>query len=264
MSKKIAIIGCGWLGFPLAKELTTKEYQVFGTTTSEHKLSQIANSGIIPVRLTVGTDHLEVTDGAIWSSDIFIIAIPPKVATQGPDYHIGQLKRLLSNIPKGAYVIYVSSTSVYPSSEGLYDESFSLDAENTGNSTLYQAEQLIADRGGRTIVRPGGLLGEDRVAGRYFSGKTIGGAKQPVNYIHQADAVGLITKIVEQEVNGIYNLVAPQHPSRSEVYAANSKKLGFAMPTFKDDGLRRIIDGSLISDKLNYTYRYPDPRNFHT
>ena len=40
MNNKIALIGCGWLGLPLAKSLLKKGYQVAGSTTSVEKLSQ--------------------------------------------------------------------------------------------------------------------------------------------------------------------------------------------------------------------------------
>ena len=36
---KIAIIGCGWLGLPLAKKLIKENFIVKGSTTSKEKIS---------------------------------------------------------------------------------------------------------------------------------------------------------------------------------------------------------------------------------
>lgn len=264
MSEKIVVVGCGWLGFPLAKVLVKKEYEVIGTTTSDQKHQQMSDQGVRPVVLQVSSDAAQTDDDAIWQADVFIIAIPPKVSAHGRDFHIGQVRAILERIPDSSRLVYVSSTSVYPSLAGKYDESSELSPENTGNSTLYECEQLISDRGQSAIVRCGGLMGEQRISGRYFAGKEVSGENQPVNYIHQSDAVALIAGIIENGITGTYNLVSPLHPTRSEVYQANSWKFGFAMPTFKDDGTQRVIDGTLIAGKLDYTFQYPDPRDFHS
>ncbi|MDC1274067.1 SDR family NAD(P)-dependent oxidoreductase, partial [Flavobacteriaceae bacterium] len=36
---KIGIIGCGWLGLPLAKSLISNNYKVKGSTTRKNKLT---------------------------------------------------------------------------------------------------------------------------------------------------------------------------------------------------------------------------------
>jgi len=46
LNKQIAVLGCGWLGFPLAISLIEKGYLVKGSTTSESKLSDLKSKGI--------------------------------------------------------------------------------------------------------------------------------------------------------------------------------------------------------------------------
>ncbi|PCH61795.1 MAG: hypothetical protein COC19_04240 [SAR86 cluster bacterium] len=48
LNKEISLLGCGWLGFPLAINLTRKGYNVKGSTTSESKLAKLKSNGIIP------------------------------------------------------------------------------------------------------------------------------------------------------------------------------------------------------------------------
>ena len=43
---KIGIIGCGWLGLPLAKEFVSNNYKVKGSTTTKEKLEILENEGI--------------------------------------------------------------------------------------------------------------------------------------------------------------------------------------------------------------------------
>ena len=50
--KKIAILGCGWLGLPLAKSLLSKGYKVKGSTTSESKLEILENAGVLPSKFS--------------------------------------------------------------------------------------------------------------------------------------------------------------------------------------------------------------------
>jgi nucleoside-diphosphate-sugar epimerase len=236
--KKISVIGCGWLGLPLAKELTDN-YEVYGSTTTDTKLERLKELGIRPVLLEVDNSDIRCDDKEIWTAHVFIIAIPPGIRAHGEDYHVRQMSTLLTNISEEVPIIYISSTSVYPSAAGNYNEFYNVDLDNTGNATLYRAERLVSERENSTILRCGGLMGMNRIAGRYFAGKEAPGAKQPVNYIHHHDAVHIIIKVIKGKITGTYNLVCPEHPSRREVYKANAEQFGFKMPTFIDDGVSR-------------------------
>jgi 3-hydroxyisobutyrate dehydrogenase-like beta-hydroxyacid dehydrogenase len=46
--KQISILGCGWLGFPLAISLVQKGYVVKGSTTSLEKQDLFLKNGILP------------------------------------------------------------------------------------------------------------------------------------------------------------------------------------------------------------------------
>ena len=43
---KLGILGCGWLGFPLAKVLIKKDYDVKGTSTSIEKVKKLEILGV--------------------------------------------------------------------------------------------------------------------------------------------------------------------------------------------------------------------------
>ena len=50
---QISILGCGWLGLPLAKALLEKGFSVKGSTTSVQKLPLLKNIGAAPFLITL-------------------------------------------------------------------------------------------------------------------------------------------------------------------------------------------------------------------
>ncbi|RUA14157.1 MAG: short-chain dehydrogenase, partial [Flavobacteriia bacterium] len=48
MSNSIGVLGCGWLGLPLAQRLVESGFEVHGTTTSIEKVQQLQRLGIVP------------------------------------------------------------------------------------------------------------------------------------------------------------------------------------------------------------------------
>ena len=78
LNKHISIIGCGWLGLPLAKQLTEKGYVVKGSTTSVEKLSLLKNYGIEPYLISIDEENIEGDmANCLDASEIAIINIPP-------------------------------------------------------------------------------------------------------------------------------------------------------------------------------------------
>ena len=57
--KQISILGCGWLGLPLAQQLVHHGFQINGATTSDAKLVVLKNAGIQPFLINVSSDEIE-------------------------------------------------------------------------------------------------------------------------------------------------------------------------------------------------------------
>ena len=47
-SKVYGVVGCGWLGMPMAEKWIQEQKTVHGTTTSKDKIKNIETAGIIP------------------------------------------------------------------------------------------------------------------------------------------------------------------------------------------------------------------------
>ena len=99
MKQKISIIGCGWLGFPLAKALIDKGYSVKGSTTSEAKLSKLKAANIDDFLIQLTAEGM-VGDNKDFLADshTIIINIPPGIRKNSGKNHVAELQHLMSAI----------------------------------------------------------------------------------------------------------------------------------------------------------------------
>lgn len=267
-NKRISIIGFGWLGIPLAKQLQGLGYTVKGSATSQEKVDKLRQEGLTTYLFNLNPHPTGEGFNELFQTDILFINIPPRTRHLPATFHPEQIKYLRALIDQYGVkqVVYVSATSVYPDTNQVWQESDLLNSTNTGNLSLYQAEQLLLDvkHYDLTIIRYGGLLGVNRIPGRYFSGKEQVQGDSPVNYIHQEDAVGLAAFVLEKGIwNELINGVCPIHPLRKEVYEKNAADLGFPPPASYaqvQEPWKEISAAKIIS--LGYQFKIPNPLDF--
>lgn len=278
MASNISILGCGWLGLPLAHELLSKGYKVKGATTSEDKLKKLKSVGIEPYLLRLNPE-LECNNcSSFWQSHILILNIPPgkkKDESERVD-HKKQVETVLREVTKNIstiqWIIYISSTSVYRDENKILteeDASLTSDLKERGRRVL-KAENLLRDTESidTTIIRFGGLYGYDRHPVKYMQGKkALKKGNVPVNLIHQDDCLKIIHSIIDQNArNEVFNAVSDGHPPRKTFYTAAAKHFGLEPPTFDEDDDEKdykIISNQKLKDKLGYQFVYPNPMD-HT
>ncbi len=268
---KISIIGLGWLGFPLAQALLKRGHTVCGTTTTPDKLPALEAAGIDAHLLRL-TPRPEPGTPRLWlDAEVLIVCIPPKANQFGTAFYPQQIAHLAEAVSASGIkrVIHISSTSVYPELNRVMVEDDVLTVAQSAAPALLQAERIwrriSSYQPHATILRCGGLMGFDRLPGRYVAGKTVDSGASPVNYIHRDDAIGLIVAVLEKRLLGTYNLVAPRHPTREEIYRVSCARHGFALPTFVEPAepiLFKIVDSQRVIASTDYTFRYPDPLMF--
>lgn len=226
-SKSVGILGCGWLGKPLSLELQ-KSFSVecFSRDTTED-------------------------NAFFWQSDIIIIAIHTK------DNYLSTLQKIVTLAKPTSTIILMSSTSVYREFDEDVDESASI----TKGSLIKEAEDLLLNSRERVLIlRLGGLMGIDRVAGVWKSATAFSDGF--VNYIHRDDVIKIIDKMLHVGINnGVYNLVAPEHPTRKEIHQKNSQKHEREIGEFEGFSKRRVSSKKII-DELGYDFLYPNPLEF--
>ena len=263
--KKIAILGCGWLGLPLAQKLIADGYVINGSTTDENKLEEIQSIGAKPFFINVNPKINIDYDSSFFDADILIVNIPPQRRTDIVLYHTQQFTELCQIISKSniRYVLMVSSTSVYPSSSKTMFETDATSPDKDSGKALVIAEKLISFLPNikTTIVRFGGLIGYDRNPGRFLAGKTdLKDGNSPVNLIHRDDCLEIISEIIKQDKWGeTFNACSDEHPTRKEFYSYAALKFGFTEPLFAEQETQnayKIIDSSKLKNELGYSFIY--------
>jgi nucleoside-diphosphate-sugar epimerase len=265
--KQISILGCGWLGLPLAKSLLQKGFSVNGSTTSTEKILVLKNSGISSFEIilegkTISGNIQEFLKG----SETLIIDIPPKLRGNSKENFIEKMETLIPYIENSTIknVLFVSSTSVYAEDNSLVTEDTKPQPETEGGRQLLAVEQILLGNSHfkTTTLRFGGLIGEDRNPVRFLAGrKNIESPKAFINLIHQEDCIGIILKILAKESwNETYNAAAPFHPSREDYYTQKAVELNLVAPEFNYEmpTFGKIILSNKVENSLEYTFKKPN------
>ncbi len=271
--KKISILGCGWLGLPLAKSLIQKGFSIKGSTTSEEKLEVLEKAGIEPFLISIKSNKVvgEVVK-FLEDSDILIIDIPPDLRHGNTESFIEKMQQSIPFLEQSSIkkLIFVSSTSVYSgynlaadiASQDEYkvtEETIAVPENESGIQLLASEKILMSNKNfATTIIRFGGLIGEDRNPTKFLAGrKNIENPNSPINFIHQKDCIGIIEKIIETNSwNQIYNGVAPFHPSRKNYYTQKAIEMGLEIPEFDESkpSFGKIVSSEKIEKVLRYEF----------
>lgn len=252
--KIFSILGCGWLGFELAKSFKN-DFFVKVSSRDIEKMDLYKDEGLSPFLLN--ENNFEFLDDLLDTNYLFINFPPSKF-----DDYISFLEKIFSNknISKIEKIIFISSTSIYPNIEGIFDEKSTLDILNS--SLVYKAEKVFKNKVD-VIFRVSGLVGGNRYFGKRSAGKIVEFPNTPINFVHRNDVIDATKFVLDKNLNGTYNISSKEHPTKKDIYTYNSKKFGFEMPIFKNDDtfINRIIDGSKI-EKEGFIYIYNDVFSF--
>ncbi len=248
---RVLVIGCGWLGTSLSERMLEEGLQVSGTTRNVEKLSILQQKGIKPIKFDGEiTDQLKVE---LQEADIIVINFPPSKSLDYP----GEINEILQTSNKSSKVIFTSSTGVYPEHLDVAVEG----SEVLTDHVVHRAEMIVRGMKGQhaTVLRLAGLIGGDRHPVKYLAGRSeVAKGKGPVNLAHRNDVIQAVLTIVNEDLWGkTYNVVYPEHPTRSEYYCGMAIKLGLERPIFKlDDGVSKRVEGELITKESSFEYRH--------
>jgi len=246
---KIAVIGCGWLGFPMARELANNSFEILGSSRDERRFSELKNANIEPF-IYDGVNNSELPQN-VKQADWVIICFPPKGAKDYAD----QIKALIDQLDTGVKIIFTSSTGVYPNAALTLNE----EAEIIPDHIVYLAEEAIRNSGNPYIIlRLAGLIGPNRHPVRFLSGREIENGEHPVNLVQLTDIIEAVKTIISaNKTNVTYNISAPEHPTKKAYYTQMAYEMALAPPVYfaKTDSNGKVVDGSKITKELNFNYK---------
>jgi nucleoside-diphosphate-sugar epimerase len=259
--KKISVLGCGWYGLEMAKQLVKNGYEVKGSSTTPAKIPVMQQLGITPFIIDFQESEENYT-AEFFDCDTLLISIPPKRSTAEQHTFLSKINRISATAIQCNIrdVIFISSTSVYGDSNEEVTEDSAAYPETASGKAVLAAELFLKQQTAfnTTIIRFGGLTGPGRDPGRFFAGKTaIPNGNAPVNLIHLSDCIGITLQIIEKQAFGhTYNACAPGHPSRKYFYTQATLKSGLEAPVFIDELLNwKLVTGKNIKQYLDYKFQ---------
>ncbi|MXW13784.1 MAG: SDR family oxidoreductase [Rhodothermaceae bacterium] len=263
----VSILGCGYIGQPLAKLFLKRGWRVRGSTTSESKLTNLLADGIEPylLRLTPNLEGYGRRD--FFDSDVVVINFPPgRKRADVEAFMEAAMGSLLTYLKEGQVqkVLFISSTSVYSAGHVHEEDAGKLPPSSASGAALLAAEELIRNASDfkSTVLRFAGLYGYERKPGRFWSGRPLRDPQNAVNMLHRDDAVRVAMEVVKQQCWGqTFNVCADLHPTRAEFYARAASNLGLPPPqgSFGESRPNKVVLSDKVRMHLGYTFKFPDP-----
>lgn len=264
---QISILGCGWLGFPLALKLKELEFQVLGASRNSSKLQALEANGISAFQIDLQPEIVGTNLESFFQSNLLILTIPP--GRSRPDvsqFYPKAVQNILKHF-KGQKLIYTSSTGVYGQIAGIVDELTPPDPNTPSSRAVYEAERLIQKQMElkSTILRLAGLAGPKRHPGKWLAGRqNLPNGDAPVNLVHQADVMTAIIQVIQQNAwKRLFNVCAEDHPTKSSYYTWAADTLQLPAPSFNPGGEQnKLVDSTVIRRTLGMHFQYDNPYDF--
>ena len=179
-----------------------------------------------------------------YATDVLVIAIPPR-----SEAYLDVLARTINTLEPqhSTQVIFLSSISYYD-----------------GKATVLEAENLMKVLVPNAVVlRLGGLMGYDRIAGKYTQGKVLD-ADSRTHYVHRDDVIGIIENIINKDLRSeVFDVVAPIQSTKKAVFEQNAIKFSFKKTTFlRGEVIGKVLTSEKVSKILSYDFQKEDVHAF--
>ena len=266
-AKSVSILGCGYLGLPVGRELVRRGWRVKGSTTTQEKISVLREAGIEPFLLRLDPSLKgEGVDDFFRSHALFLNIPPGRRRSNAGVFLAGVVANVQEELRKtgAGFVVMASSTSVYANANGWVEETDAGEPPTETGRALLEAEASL--RAGAawdtTVLRFAGLYGYARAPGRFFAGGAVHNPAAPVNLAHRDDAVAVTVQVLEQDVRGeVFNVCADGHPHRDAFYAEAAAWLSLPPPRKAPGGRSagKRVSNYKLKERLCYVFLHPDP-----
>ncbi len=203
----VAILGCGYVGLELGRQLAAACHDPVGVRRSEAGLAAIRDVGFDALQADV-TDADSLSAVPDVDAAVFAASSGGRGADAAREVYVEGLRTAIEHFggreePPCRFV-YTSSTGVYGDHDGDWvDEETPLDPTTEKTKVLVEAERLARERApdfgmDATVVRFAGLYGPDRYRLlRYLDGPVTEGY---LNMVHREDAAGIVRFALTDDV----------------------------------------------------------------
>jgi nucleoside-diphosphate-sugar epimerase len=223
VSGSALVIGCGYVGLPLALELK-KKFAVNAWVHSEETASSLVPQGF--ERVVVGS----VGDKSVWEGlkstcDLVIHCASSSRGGEAAyeEVFVQGAKRIAEYLPQ-ARKIFVSSTSVYGQTNGEVVTEDSPAEPSVATGKLLREAETIALGSGATVVRSSSIYGPGRgvLFDKFQRGEAVieDDGSRWINQIHQRDLVAALVYLIDRgDLRKIYNASDNTPVTQHDYYA---------------------------------------------
>jgi nucleoside-diphosphate-sugar epimerase len=278
---RVAILGCGYVGLELGRQLTAAGHDAIGVRRSDEGIERIERAGFEAVQANVA-DPAALKAVPDVDAVVFAASSGGRGADAARKIYVDGLRTAIETFGKRQRpperIIYTSSTGVHGDHDGDWvDEETPLEPTTEKTEVLAEAERIALELPTTygfdgTVARYAGLYGPDRYRlERYLEGPVTEGY---LNMIHRDDAAGTICFLLEDLAAGEVVQVVDDEPVSKWAFADwLAEEAGVESPPKRtkaerlDDGdlseaaRRRILTSKRCSNEklrgLGYEFAYP-------
>ena len=278
---RVLIVGCGYVGLPLGRELVRQGHAVFGLRRSRLAEAELQAAGVTPL-------HADITQpetlAALPHTFDWVVNCTASGGGSTEDYRqvywegTRHLLAWLANSPPRKYV-YTSSTSVYGQNDGsIVTEASPAIPEASTGQILVETEKLLLAAAAQSfpavILRVAGIYGPGR--GHWFKAFLRGEARiegdgsRALNMIHRDDLIGIIIAALQDAKPGeIFNAVDNEAVIQLQFFEWLAAQLQRPLPprveanaeTWRKRGVtNKRVSNAKLHAELKYSFQYPDFR----
>jgi len=278
---RVLIVGCGYVGLPLGKELVRQGHAVFGLRRSILAEAELKAAGIVPL-------HADITQPktlARLPRDFdWVVNCTASGGGDADDYRKiylegnSNLVKWLADSPVKKF-IYTSSTSVYGQNDGsVVTEKSPAEPDAATSKVLAETENFLLAAAQRkfpaVILRVAGIYGPGR--GHSFKqflrgdARIEGDGERWLNMIHRDDIIDVIIAAMRDAKPGeIFNAVDSEPVSQLEFFKWLATELKKPMPptvladaeAWRKRGVtNKRVSNAKLRAELKYEFQFPDFR----
>ena len=279
---RVLIVGCGYVGLPLGKELVRRGHDVFGLRRSALAAAEMQAAGIRPLL----ADVTQPESLAKLPRDFdWVVNCTASGGGGAADYQKIYLEgnrnliAWLAGSPLKKF-LYTSSTSVYAQNDGsVVTENSPAEPDVATAQVLVETEKLLltavaARKFPTVILRVAGIYGPAR--GHAFKqflrgeARIEGDGARWLNMIHRDDVIGAIIAALERGRPGeIYNAMDNEPVSQLNFFKWLAAELQQPLPpravadaeaTRKRGVTNKRVSNAKLQAELKYQFQFPDFR----
>jgi nucleoside-diphosphate-sugar epimerase len=261
------IVGCGFVGLPLARLFHSAGWKTHGLTSSRESASKLGTESfsVLAIDITDG-DSVGLLSSLFFDVIIHCASSGKRGATAYEKIYLRGTENLLTKL-RYAHFMMAGSTSVYAQTDGsIVDELAETAPERETGKILLQAERRILDIGG-SVGRLAGIYGRDRCVPlrKLLKGEALleGDGERVMNMVHNEDAASALFFIAQYDHRGIFNITDNHPVTQREWFESVCALLNRPFPPTgpRDFNRKRAWTNKRVSNKkirsLGWEPKYP-------